>query len=327
MTGPNPTSTGTHQLPSGSQLTLIIGESMLELTQHTADLLKQSFAGDTHSVAVYMKRLNPSSKNHVQLLSAIGRDTLSQQLKAGLDQEGVDTSALLEHPTRTIGLYMVHTDQAGERSFQYWRSQSAAKHMLTLLNERAELKNTLTPSTVFFSGITLGILDQESRFALRDWLVELREKGTKITFDPNYRPALWESTQATKQNYTWAFEISDLVLPGMDDLSRLYNVANIEQACRLLDTLCGAEAIIKDGENGVSYYADSTLLQFPVQPVANPVDTTAAGDSFNAGFLVARGQGRSMTESIQFAAQVAAIVIQHKGAIIPKSALSGLLNQ
>lgn len=307
--------------------TLIIGESMLELTQHSNNLLKQAFAGDTHSVAVYLKRLDSDKTNEVRLLSAMGTDALSHQLKTELSLEGVDTSLLLQHPTKTVGLYMVHTDNHGERSFQYWRSQSAAKEVMYLLDALPEIKASVTPNTVFFSGITLAILDQHSRYKLRDWLQQLRNGGATIVFDPNYRPALWENKYSTKQNYKWAFEISDVVLPGMDDLTRLYQVSNTDEAWGLIKTLCKGEAIIKDGDKGVTYYHNSTVIHVPITPVAHPVDTTAAGDSFNAGYLASRGQKLSVADAIAFAAQVAATVIQHKGAIIPKSALTNQLNQ
>lgn len=306
--------------------TLIIGESMVELTRHSDDLLKQSFAGDTHSAAVYLKRLTTTSQD-VSLLSAVGTDTLSDELLAALNNEGVNTKTVLKHPTRTIGLYLVNTDASGERSFQYWRSHSAAKATMALLEQQPKLKAELKPTTVFFSGITLAILDSQARAQLCQWLEELKNSGSHIVFDPNYRPALWQSEAETKAEYQWAFAISDLVLPGLDDLNKLYQIDTMQAAVTLIQTLTNGEAIIKNGEHGVTYLNGATQFSVPVAPVEKPVDTTAAGDSFNAALLAARSRGLAPKQAIIYAASVAAIVIQHRGAIIPKAELQHAIAQ
>lgn len=306
--------------------TLIIGESMVELTHHTDDLLRKSFAGDTHSAAVYLKRLAGDSED-VSLLSAVGLDGLSNELIEALNKEGVSTHTVLQHPTRTIGLYMVHTDSQGERSFQYWRSQSAARATMALLEQQPALVADLAPTRVFFSGITLAIFDSTARAQLRELLEQLKMRGTQVIFDPNYRPALWQNEEETKAEYQWAFAVSDVVLPGLDDLNKLYGTSSMQSAVALVKTLCCGEAVIKNGEYGVTYLNADTQFSVEVAPVAKPVDTTAAGDSFNAALMAARSKGLPPKQAIDFAASVAAIVIQHKGAIIPRAELQHAISQ
>ncbi len=55
----------------------------------------------------------------------------------------------------------------------------------------------------------------------------------------------------------------------------------------------------------------------------SPVDTTAAGDSFAAGYLAARLRGEAPAAAARAGHRLAAVVITHPGAIIPREAMPG----
>ncbi|MEO1265547.1 MAG: PfkB family carbohydrate kinase, partial [Pseudomonadota bacterium] len=83
--------------------------------------------------------------------------------------------------------------------------------------------------------------------------------------------------------------------------------------------------VVKLGDNGaLGWSGNNASLSVPCPETLEPVDTTAAGDSFNAGFLAAYIAGQDLEESISFAHDVAAAVIQHRGAIVPKAATAPL---
>ena len=105
-----------------------IGEAMLQLSR-AGDAWKLGYGGDTLNTAIHVAR----SGHDVAYLTAIGSDPLSADLKALWAAEGLDTSLVLTHPTRSTGLYAINTDASGERSFSYWRDTSAAREMFTLL--------------------------------------------------------------------------------------------------------------------------------------------------------------------------------------------------
>ena len=297
---------------------------MVELSLREPGLFQQSFAGDVHSAAVYFKRL-AGSEDRVRLMTAVGHDEASNGLIAALKQENIDTSLVLRHPSRQLGLYMVNNDADGERSFSYWRSESAAREVMPLFREATQVAGdggyqpsglAPCPDLLFFSGISLAVLTPETRPSFWEFVEQLQSAGTRIVFDPNYRPKLWRSAKETRSEYARAFEYAHLTLPGIEDLGKLYGVNSFDTACDFLDGFDIEELVIKDGPNGVFYRGPVERFLEPITPVQQVVDTTAAGDSFNGAYLAFRSQGLGPREAIARAAKVSALVIQHKGALV-----------
>lgn len=298
---------------------------MVEFSELKSGLFQQSYAGDVHSVAVYFKRLAGANDN-VRLMTAVGHDAASQGLVSALERESIDTSLVFRHPSRQLGLYMVNTDARGERSFSYWRSDSAAREVMPLFREATQVAGdggylpggiAPRPDLFFFSGISLAVLTPDSRPAFWELLQQLHGAGTHIVFDPNYRPKLWSSLKETRAEYARAFEYTHLALPGVEDLEMLYGVKDFDGACDFLKRFDIEELVIKDGPNGVCYRGPTERFVEPITPVEQVIDTTAAGDSFNGAYLAYRGKGLSPRDAIARAARVSAMVIQHKGALVP----------
>ena len=106
---------------------LAIGECMAELApSDAAGGYRLGFAGDTFNTAWYLARLAPDLS--VSYFTAVGQDKLSQDLLAFMHDSRIDAAQVREIADRTIGLYLISLDN-GERSFSYWRGQSAARHM------------------------------------------------------------------------------------------------------------------------------------------------------------------------------------------------------
>ena len=101
---------------------VLVGEGMLELSQEGA-AWRLGYGGDTLNTAIHLARAGIETA----YLTAVGSDPFSADLKAKWQGEGLDTSLILTHPTRGSGLYAINTDERGERSFTYWRGESAAR--------------------------------------------------------------------------------------------------------------------------------------------------------------------------------------------------------
>lgn len=281
---------------------------MVELvSEHST--LRKSFAGDTYNTAVYMKRCAP----HIQVdyLTAIGADFLSDELLLSMGEQSISSHYVFRHTQKNLGLYMVRTDSRGERSFAYWRSDSAAKHTINLLD--TELKNI---DAFYFSGISLAIIDLPQRETLFAQLESLRQQGCKIIFDPNYRPALWSSKEEAIEWCDRAYSVADIAFPGGDDHKALYGHQDCEAILAHMQGFDIDELIVKNGAQGVHIIYQQTHKIVPVERVTDVVDTTAAGDAFNAGYLAARFCDRSCIEAVGYGAKVAATVIGYKGAIL-----------
>jgi len=301
---------------------VLMGECMVELgNAGEPGLYRQKFAGDVFNTGIYIKRCVNDAAN-VQFLSAVGDDSLSQQMIAMMDDESLDSSLLYRSTTAQMGLYMINVDDEGERSFSYWRSSSAAKQVVSFLSEDGGSNRLAGSDLFFFSGISIAILSAQDREQLWRYISELKAGGTKIVFDPNYRPALWESLDETRDSYARAFSLADVALPGVDDHMVLYGAKDAKDVADFLESLGVREIIIKDGAAGMLVSVDGQRTNIDVDPVKTVVDTTSAGDAFNGGYLSARLIGRSVEQAAVFASKLSACVIQHKGAIVSKAAFN-----
>src|SRR4030081_3304031 len=105
-----------------------IGECMIELKQAGGGLYSRGYVGDTLNTAVYLARLGVA----VDYITALGDDTLSDEMVAGWAAEGVGTSRVSRLPGKLPGLYMIQTDDNGERRFLHWRESAAARSLMYL---------------------------------------------------------------------------------------------------------------------------------------------------------------------------------------------------
>lgn len=292
---------------------------MVELVSKQGDTLHKGFAGDTYNTAIYLNRC--AANVSVSYLTALGDDFLSSELLARMSEEGINSEYVLHSEDRNLGLYMVKTDAEGERAFTYWRQNSAATQSLNLLKG-----HKVEADVFYFSAISLAILDNEQKVKLFELIGEVKATGCKISFDPNYRPKLWKSKQEAQKWTDAAYAVSDLVFPGGDDHAELYG--HLDTAA-ILDHLAQykiEEVVVKNGASSVNILIDNKLDNVPIDPVEKVVDTTAAGDAFNGGYLAARLTGNSHTDSARYGAKVAATVIRFPGAIIDKQALANNVN-
>lgn len=293
----------------------IIGECMAELSGSLFSSMQQGFGGDTMNTAIYLKQLL-GDEVQASYVSAMGNDHLSAAMIKKWQDYDVDTQFVLIDPNRHCGLYMIQNEDNGERHFQYWRSNAAAKFVMQH-EESAEVFAQLSEfDAVFLSGISIAILSNEDRQSLMEQLFELKEKGVKIIFDGNYRPTLWSSIEQAQLAFKAIYKISDLALVTHDDEALLWGGADVNATISRLQLFDIEEIVTKDGANGCYYTKNSETCHIGTKTIENVVDTTAAGDSFNAGFLAGWLQKLSLVQTCQMGNQTAAQVIQQKGAIV-----------
>ncbi|SEQ38313.1 2-dehydro-3-deoxygluconokinase [Loktanella sp. DSM 29012] len=293
--------------------TVCIGECMIEMAPtDTEGAFRMGFAGDTMNTAWYLRRLL-GADHQVDYLTAIGTDSASQQMSAFLQQAGLGVDSILRRSDRTVGLYVIRLDN-GERSFSYWRGQSAAR---TLAQDKAALTAALSDADyAYFSGITIAILPPEDRARLRDALAVFRANGGQVVFDPNLRPALWSDPQEMRDEIMAGAAVSTIVLPSHEDEATWFDDRD-PAATASRYAACGAQTVVvKNGSGPMLTCVDRVLKSHDPVTVQQVIDTTAAGDSFNAGFLASIIRGAALSGAVQNGAQVAAQVIQSRGALV-----------
>ena len=290
-----------------------IGECMVEMAPVAAmDQFRLGYAGDTLNTAWYLRRL---LKSHVQIdyFTAVGTDALSDQMICFLQVAGIGTECILRRDDKGVGLYMIQL-QAGERSFSYWRSESAAR---SLAADPVPLQEVLDGADLaYFSGITLAILPPADRTSLLNALRRFRSGGGIVVFDSNLRPELWVSSDEMTQVVMQAATVSDIVLPSYEDEVHWFGDDSPEATLQRYATAQVGCCIVKNGSGRITALdAGQVISCNPIQDVTL-VDSTAAGDSFNAGFIAARLQGADLRDAVQFGASLAAQVIAKLGALV-----------
>lgn len=297
-----------------------IGECMVELVQAGPNLLRQGYGGDTLNTAVYLRRSLPAEVGSVAYVTALGDDAFSDEMVAGWQAEGLDCSHVARLDGRLPGLYVIRTDDKGERSFLYWRSAAAARDVFHGPEGEARLAALARFDLVYLSGISLAILCEPDREKLLATLAERRRAGATIAFDPNYRPRLWPDPDNARAVMTEAAKIATIILPSFADEQALFGDTTPEATLDRLHAQGAEEVIVKDGDAPIHFRMNSDgYTALPIR-VAEIVDTTGAGDSFNGAYLAARLQGRSIAQSVDAASRLAATVVRHQGAVIPRDA-------
>jgi 2-dehydro-3-deoxygluconokinase len=304
----------------------VFGECMIELRSNkdlsgndtvSSKTLQQGFAGDVLNTAVYLKRTFPEINTH--FISAVGKDKFSIDMLSFFKNEQVGTDLVFQSEEKMPGLYAIETDDTGERTFTYWRENSAAKEVMSFIDEKA-INQLSTGDVFFFSGISLAVIQPKDRALFWQMVTKLKQNGVNIVFDPNYRARMWDSQAQAKEQFEQAFTLAEVALPGVDDFSQLYQLTTSEAVFEFCQKYNFKELIIKNGEKGVFCYAGDQAFHFDVVPVANVVDTTSAGDSFNGAYLGARASGIAILEAVELASNIAGFVVQHQGAIVDSQA-------
>ena len=281
-----------------------IGEAMIELSMD-GDQAHLAVAGDTLNTAIYLKRSWPDVA--VDYVTCLGQDMLSKRIVEFIAANDLGHANIQRIAHKSPGLYAINTAPDGERSFTYWRGDSAARQMFS----DADFRVLEQFDGLYLSGITLAILPQNIRLALLEWLYAA---PVQVIFDSNYRAHLWED-RATAQEIIAAFwQRADIALPSIDDEMDVFDQTEAQVAQRFFTQ--AKSGALKRGARGPLSLGEPVDAQY--EPVTEVLDTTAAGDSFNGGYLGALLAGKGQAAALQAGHAMAARVVQFRGAIIPK---------
>jgi len=248
----------------------------------------------------------------------LGTDPFSQELGVEWRAEGLDTSMVLADPARLPGLYAVRNDDDGERHFYYWRNQSAARQLFRLPGIEDTLARVRATAQLYLSGITLSMFSPPERAMLNAIAATVRAAGGQVIFDPNFRRQGWDSEEEARAAIRALAPGVSLALPTFADEALLFGDASPAHTVARWQQWGAEQVIVKLGAQGCLVSSREGAVLVPAPPVPRVIDTTAAGDAFNAGFIAARHAGRELIDAAQSAHRVAGIVIQHRGAIVPR---------
>lgn len=296
---------------------IVLGEAMIEVSDIKNGRCRLGVAGDTFNTAVYMARAGVP----VAYATCIGDDPFSDRILTALREEDIGAGLVARRAGAAPGLYAVSLDHDGERSFTYWRSQSAARRYFETSGPAALSATLAAPALFYFSGITLSIFTPDEHQRIAALAVAVRDHGGVVAFDTNYREKGWESGAAARRAIAAVSPYISIALPTHKDDATLFGDRSPEETLqRWLDS--GArEVAVKDGANGALLSGDGSVsggVWSPPEEAVTPLDTTGVGDAFNGAYLAARLTGASQAMAAQAAHRVAGQVLQTPGAILER---------
>ncbi len=301
-----------------------IGECMLELTHRDARTLALGFGGDTLNTALYLARIGAEREIAVDYVTALGDDPMSDSMVAGWRAEGIGTGGVARLNRRLPGLYLIRTGDSGERRFFYWRTEAAVRSLFTTAETEPLLRTLADYDALYFSGITLAVLAPEARRRFHATLATARVRGRLVAFDTNYRPALWPDPAAARAVFAEFMPVISVALPTFEDEQAVCGDAGPEATAERYGAAGVPEVAVKCGALGCVLRAAGQSMRVAVPKSVSAVDTTAAGDGFNAAYVAARLTGASPEQAACAGHRLAGVIVQHPGAIIPRSATPSL---
>ena len=293
-----------------------VGEVLIELARGSDGRFSLSCGGDTFNTAVYLARAGIEAA----FASALGDDSYSDSIMALAAAEGISGKLVLRVPGRLPGLALIENGPAGERSFRYWREGAPARDLFELPDWMRVAESLMAARLIYFSGITLSLYSNNGIGRFLALLETARLQGTKVAFDGNFRPRGWKGDLArTRTVFIETLKRVDIALPTFDDEAVLWGDPSPEATVARLQAFGIGEIVVKNGPNSALVATAGAQEFVPVPEVMVPVDTMAAGDGFNAGYLAARLAGSEPAPSASAAHRLAGDVIRHHGAFVPRA--------
>jgi 2-dehydro-3-deoxygluconokinase len=295
---------------------IALGECMVELSLTGPGGALVGYAGDTFNTAVYLQRLGAPTAYGTALGAG---DPFSRGILDKMADEGVSAELVVQAGGRAPGLYAIQRDADGERSLYYWRSEAPARDYFELMDLGRLEQAMLGAQMIYVSAITLAVIGETGRSVLTPLLQAAAKAGAAVAFDANYRARLWPSAEAARPAIEAAIATSRYLSVSTADVAG-FGGSDPEAFARAWAAK-GVEVVLRHDDHRIEVLRGGDVERFAPEQTIPVVDTTGAGDAFNAGYLAARLNGRSVRDAVTAARRLASVVVQHPGAIIPRTAM------
>jgi 2-dehydro-3-deoxygluconokinase len=301
---------------SADKQVICVGEAMVEFNRGKDGRFGLSCGGDSFNTAVYLARKGMN----VAFATALGDDPFSEGLVALASAEGISRELILRAPGRLPAITAIDLSPSGDRRYFHWREGSPARDLFELPDWSKVAEAMVGARMVYFTGITLSLYSNVGLGRFFAALEMARKQGAKVAFDCNFRPRGWKGDLGrTRLVFMEALKRIDIALPTYDDEAVLWGDPSPEATVERMRAFGIAEIVVKNGPNSALIANTQGAEHIPVPDVVQPVDTTAAGDAFNAGYLAARLAGEPAATAAGAGHRMAAQVISHVGGLIPRT--------
>lgn len=288
---------------------LCLGEPMVEFAEiagESTTLYRRGFGGDTSNVAIAAARQGA----RVGCLTALGDDDFGRAIRSLWAAEGVADGEVVTLPDAPTGCYFISYADGAHR-FSYRRAGSAASRYAP---EHLPRERIAGAKILHASGISQAI-GADPCDAVFEAIALARAAGVLVSYDTNYRPALWPAPRA-RAVIEAAIRQADLALPSLEDAQMLTGLTAPDEVLRAFAALGPKWVVLKMGADGALVLADGTVTRVPALTV-DPVDTTGAGDTFVGTLLSRLAEAVPLLAAVRAAAAAGALSTLGQGAVAP----------
>jgi 2-dehydro-3-deoxygluconokinase len=241
-------------------------------------------------------------------IGRLGDDPMGRRILDSLAREGVHTRWVSVDPKRPTGLYLREWLADGRRRAYYYRTGSAATALTAADVPAAAVRQA---RWLHVTGITVA-LGAGPRAAVMKSIDHARRFGVPVSFDPNYRPALWRDRDARSELHEIA-ERSDVLLLSAEEAELVFDTTD---ARTILDRRSGSRTqvvVVKHGDEGATAADQGHDVVAAPLDLGEAVDPVGAGDGFDAGFVVARLAGADLAQAVDVGNYVGACAVRELG--------------
>ena len=296
-----------------------LGELLIDFTENGTSaqgnpIMEANPGGAPCNVLAMLERLGKKTA----FIGKVGKDMFGNQLKAAVEEVGIDTRALIMDEEVHTTLAFVHTYPDGDRDFSFYRNPGADM-MLT----KDEVPDDLIRDSRIFHFGTLSSTHEGVREATRHAIEVAKEAGCIITFDPNLRPPLWKSLEDARVEIEYGLTKCDVLKISDNEVEFLFDTTDYDKGAALIEEKYHIPLVLitmgKDGSR--AYYKDMRVEVAPFLQ-ENTIETTGAGDTFCASslnYVLEHGledlTEENLKELMTFANAAASLITTRKGAL------------
>lgn len=257
-----------------------LGEILIDFTPSGVNELGMTlFARNPGGAPANVLAMNCKLGGKTAFIGKIGRDDFGAFLTDILIQAGIDTSGVVETADVPTTLAFVQLDKHGDRSFSFYRNPGA-----DICLTAGEVDSHLLSSCHIFHFGSVSLTDEPSRSATISSVRAAKQANAIISYDPNYRPALWTSEEAAVSEMKSALQYADIVKMSEEEMTLLTGETDLEKGAQKLIQQGVSLVLITLGAKGAFCKNESASVYKETYDVKT-IDTNGAGDAFFGALL------------------------------------------
>lgn len=297
-----------------------MGECLIDCTPSDKDEMGMDrFSCNPGGAPANVLAMNARLGGHTAFIGMAGEDAFGHFLEQTMRKANICTDGLCLTPEYKTTLAFVQLDEKGDRSFSFYRKPGAD----IMMDKKHIPQQMLGQCRVFHFG-SVSMTDEPCRSATL-WAAETaKAAGALISYDPNFRPALWPDEATAAPIMEKGVHLADLVKVSEKEMQILTGETQLHAGAEKLMSMGPAAVLVTMGEDGAYFLTGTGEGRLPSCNV-HAVDTTGAGDAFVGAILwKLRGKTRKdlfalsveeWTDAVHFASVAGGLTTEHRGAI------------